>query len=153
MVYPVIKERSQHQRSRFSIILDIIGNGNSVFTVLKGECLFHGKFRSFGGKMYQSVISKGIKVFNAFAVSGTAIVSKIPFYGKIYFLGRTNQTLVDFGENDETFYRRVQAGNQIAVVFSCMGAGYRTAGIAADSVGQNPFLLYTHRHWGEGIFI
>ena len=96
MVYPVIKERSQHQCSSISIILDIIGNCNSILAVFKGESLCHGKFRSFGGKMYQPVISKGIKVFNAFAVSGTAIVSKILFYGKIYFLGRTNQTLVDF---------------------------------------------------------
>ena len=96
MVYPVIKERSQHQCSSLSIILDIIGNCNSIFAVFKGESLCHGKFRSFGGKMYQPVISKGIKVFNTFTVSSAAITGKILFYGKILFPGRTNQTFVDF---------------------------------------------------------
>ena len=88
--------------------------------------------------MYQPVISKGIKVFNTFTVSSAAITGKILFYGKILFPGRTNQTFVDFRENDETFYWWVQAGNQIAVVLSCMGTGNGTAGIAADWSGPIP---------------
>ena len=117
-VYTVVKKRGERKCGICTGIFYFISDCDRIFSMLESKCLCYLNATGFVGKVNQSVVGKAGQILLTLFIVRASIGS-FPLSGsQIVSIRTLTNTFIHLGKDNIAFYRRMQAGDQIAVVLS-----------------------------------